>query len=146
MPNLSDDYHPLFIVGVGASAGGLNALIKLAATLPDNERLALVVAQHVSPTHESKMVDLLSRNARWPVVTAEDQQPIQGKHVYVTPPNCEITINGGVIELRKEQRTAHAVPSVDRFLTSLAKDQQEYAIAVILSGTGKDGAEGVSVI
>ncbi len=146
MPDHSDDYYPLFIAGVGASAGGLDALLKLAATLPDNEQLALVVAQHVSPTHESKMVELLSRNARWPVVTAEDQQPIQRKHVYVTPPNCEITINQGVIELKREKRTAHAVPSVDRFLTSLAKDQQEQAIAIILSGTGKDGAEGVSAV
>ena len=145
-PNLADHPRPLFIAGVGASAGGLDALLKLVAVLPDNEHLAVVIAQHVSPTHESKMVELLSRNSRWPVVTAEDQQSIQSKHVYVTPPSCEITIVGGVIQLDQEQRTVHAVPSIDRFLVSLAEDQQTNAIAIILSGTGQDGAKGVSAI
>ena len=145
-PNLADHPRPLFIAGVGASAGGLDALLRLVAALPDNKHLAVVIAQHVSPTHESKMVELLSRNSRWPVVTAEDQQSIQSKHVYVTPPGCEITIAGGEIQLDQEQRTVHAVPSVDRFLTSLAEDQQTNAIAIILSGTGQDGAKGVSAI
>ncbi len=145
-PNLSDRPHPLFIAGVGASAGGLDALLRLVAALPDDEHLAMIIAQHASPTHESKMVELLSRHSRWPVVAAEDQQSVQGKHVYVTPPGYEITVSQGAIRLNQEQRTVHAVPSVDRFLTSLAEDQQANAIAIILSGTGQDGAQGVSAI
>ncbi|MGB3777153.1 MAG: CheR family methyltransferase [Tunicatimonas sp.] len=145
-PNLSDRPHPLFIAGVGASAGGLDALLRLVAALPDDEHLAMIIAQHASPTHESKMVELLSRHSRWPVVAAEDQQSVQGKHVYVTPPGYEITVSRGAIRLNQEQRTVHAVPSVDRFLTSLAEDQQANAIAIILSGTGQDGAQGVSAI
>ena len=144
MSNRIDQQRSLFIVGVGASAGGLDALSNLMATLPDNERLAVIIAQHVSPDHESKMVGLLGRHARWPVVVAEDQQRIRGEHVYVTPPNCEITVVEGCIVLSKLQRTVHAVPSVDRFLTSLAEDQKQQAIAIILSGTGKDGAQGVT--
>ncbi len=142
----NESENALFIVGVGASAGGLDALANLVATLPDNERLAVVVVQHVSPDHESKMVGLLSRHARWPVVVAEDQQPIQGMHVYVTPPNREITVVNGYIVLSQQQRTVHAVPSVDRFLTSLAEDRKQQAIAIILSGTGKDGSQGVADI
>jgi two-component system CheB/CheR fusion protein len=140
------DSQPLFIVGVGASAGGLDALSNLVATLPDNEQLALVVAQHVSPDHKSKMVKLLNREARWPVVEAEDQQYVEGKHVYVTPPNREITLRKGTICLGQEQRTVHAVPSVDRFFRSLASDQREHAIAVVLSGTGQDGTAGIADI
>ena len=142
-PTIQSD-NALFIVGVGASAGGLDALSNLMATLPDNKRLAVIIAQHVSPDHESKMVGLLSRRAHWPVVVAEDQQRIRGQHVYVTPPNCEITMAKGCIVLSKHQRTVHAVPSVDRFLTSLAEDQKQQAVAIILSGTGKDGAQGVA--
>ncbi len=116
------------------------------ATLPDNDHLAVVVVQHVSPDHESKMVELLSRRSRWPVVAAEDQQAFQGRHVYVTPPNCEITVAEGSIVLSEQQRKGRAVPSIDNFLTSLAADRQQQAIAIILSGTGKDGAQGVADI
>ncbi len=137
----------LFIVGVGASAGGLDALSKLVATLPVNKvEMAVVVAQHVSPDHKSKMVELLNRDTRWPVVTAEDKLPILARHVYITPPDCEITIVKGTIILEKQHRTFHAVPSVNQFLSSLAKDQRDRAVGIILSGTGEDGVRGIADI
>ncbi len=148
MPTQNDDHvaQSLYIVGVGASAGGLDALTKFMAVLPDNDHLAIVVAQHVSPDHKSKMVELLTRHAAWPVVVAENQAQVQPQQVYVTPPDCEITIVQGKIVLEKQHRTVHAVPSIDRFFTSLAEDQQTQAIAIILSGTGKDGTEGIAAI
>ena len=138
--------NTLFIVGIGASAGGLDALSKLVATLPDDHRLAVIVAQHVSPDHKSKMVELLTRHATWPVMTAENEVVVQSQHVYITPPDCEITIVQGKIVIKKQHRTVHAVPSVDGFFTSLAEDQKKRAIGIILSGTGQDGTKGIAAI
>ena len=148
MPARANDLpvDPLFIVGVGASAGGLDALIKFVAVLPDDVHLAVIIAQHVSPDHKSKMVELLARHTSWPVVVAEDQAEVYGRLVYVTPPDCEITIAQRKITLAKKRRTVRAVPSIDGFLTSLAEDQQTQAIAVILSGTGQDGTQGIAAI
>ncbi len=138
---------PVFIVGIGASAGGLDALTKLIANLPDHsDRFAIIVAQHVSPDHKSKMVELLARRATWPVVAAEDQVAVQAGKVYVTPPNCEILIEQGTIALKEQHRTVQAVPSVDHFFASLAKDQEQHAIGIILSGTGEDGTQGIREI
>ena len=136
----------LFIIGIGASAGGLDALTNFMAVLPDDPRLAVVIAQHVSPDHKSKMVQLLARHASWPVVAAENNAAILPQHVYITPPNCEITIHEGVIILKELHRTIHAVPSIDDFFSSLAQDQQHRAIGIILSGTGQDGTKGIMAI
>ena len=134
-----------YVVGVGASAGGLDALSKLLAGFPDSSdpRWAIVIAQHVSPDHESKLVELIGRRTSWPVVTAQDKTLLEVGHIYITPPDCEISLNQGNIVLEKQHRTIHAVPSVDQFFTSLAQDQKEYAVGIILSGTGKDGAKGI---
>ena len=141
------DTIPLVVVGVGASAGGLDALTKLVSTLPeDEEHFALIVAQHVSPDHQSKLVELLSRPAPWPVLTATHQATLVKQHVYVTPPNYEVSVSEGKIILEKHHRTIHAVPSVDRLLSSIAASKQQYAIGVILSGTGDDGAQGIAAI
>ena len=136
----------LFIIGIGSSAGGLEALTHLVASLPDDDRLAVVIAQHVSPDHKSQMVSLLSRHSPWPIVAAEDDLLIEPQHVYVTPPNCEITIVKGRTVLKERHRTIHAVPSIDDFFTSLAKDKGNHAIGIILSGTGKDGTKGIAAI
>ena len=141
------DTIPLVVVGVGASAGGLDALIKLVSTLPEEEdHFTLIVAQHVSPDHQSKLVELLSRPTPWPVLTATHQATLVKQHVYVTPPNYEVSVSEGKIILEKHHRTIRAVPSVDRLLSSIAASKQQYAIGVILSGTGDDGAQGIAAI
>ncbi len=134
-----------YVVGVGASAGGLDALTKLLSGLSDNSepRFSIVIAQHVSPDHESKLVELISHRTSWPVVAAQDKTSLEAGRIYITPPDCEISLKQGNIVLEKQHRTIHAVPSIDQFFTSLAQDQKEYAIGIILSGTGKDGVKGI---
>ncbi len=134
---------PFVVVGVGASAGGLEALSDLLANLPDNTGMAIVVVQHLDPQHESKLSNLLSRVTHLPVLEATQDLAVRPDHVYVIPKNTTMTIDQGVLQL--EPRSGARVPHlpIDVFLKSLAKDRQAAAIGVILSGTGSDGTLGL---
>ncbi|MTI21288.1 response regulator [Fulvivirga sp. RKSG066] len=134
----------LFVVGIGSSAGGLDALRSLLENLnATSGRFCIVVAQHVSPNFKSKLVDLLSSVCDWEVLKAEDNQDLESDKVYVTPPDFEITVKNEKIKLKKPDKTVYPNPSVDHLFTSLAAEYKNKAIGIILSGTGKDGSQGV---
>lgn len=134
------------IVAIGASAGGLEAFSNLLRALPPEPGLALVFIPHLDPTHESAMVELLSRTTGLPVFQAEEGMRVSRDSVYVLPPNWEMTIAGGILHLvKREAGRGHHMP-IDNFFCSLAKDQTSNAIGVILSGTANDGTVGLSAI
>ena len=134
------------IVAIGASAGGLEAFTNLLRALPPEPGVALVFIPHLDPTHESAMVELLSRTTSLPVFQAEEGMRVSCDSVYVLPPNCEMTIAGGILHLvKRESGPGHHMP-IDIFFCSLAEDQTSNAIGVILSGTANDGTMGLSAI
>lgn len=135
----------LYLVAVGASAGGLDALQELLANVPDRivKQIAFIVAQHVSPTHKSMLVQLLSRQTRLSVTEARQDMLPQAGYVYVTPPDNEIYLKNGCLRLRKPSNRIGPKPSVDVLLNSISvAGLGHQAIGIILSGTGSDGAEG----
>ncbi|MBK9516857.1 MAG: PAS domain-containing protein [Anaeromyxobacter sp.] len=134
------------IVGLGASAGGLNALEQFFANTPPGLGLAYVVVQHLDPEHVSALVPLLQRISRLPVVEATDGMTAQADVVHVIPPNRELAIAGGVLALTLPSAPRGQRMAVDGFLGSLARDQGGEAVGVILSGTGSDGAHGLLAI
>jgi two-component system CheB/CheR fusion protein len=133
-------------VGLGASAGGLEAFTQLLRALPNNTGMAFVFVQHLDPTHETVLTDLLSKATKMPTRQVEDGTPVQPDHVYVIPPNRSLTISGGVLHLGLRDSTHGRHLPIDTFLASLADDQGARAIGVILSGTGSDGAVGLRAI
>lgn len=134
------------IVAIGASAGGLEAFSSLLRSLPAEPGLALVFIPHLDPTHESAMVELLSRTTRLPVLQAANGMRVMVNNVYVLPPNSDMTILQGVLFLvRREAGRGHHMP-IDTFFRSLADDQSSNAIGVILSGTANDGTLGLAAI
>ncbi len=141
----ADDDRGFPIVGVGASAGGLEAFIALFRALPADTGMAFVLVPHLAPTHDSALAEILSRTTSMPVQEAADELEVQPNRVYVIPPGRELIIAGGRLHLRpRDVQTLHR--SVDRFLRSLAEDQKHHAIGVILSGTATDGTLGLSAI
>ena len=136
----------LIIVGLGASAGGLEALRAFVAELPLHANMAYVVAQHMSPQHRSMMADLLSRETKLVVLEAKDGVTPNPDTVYIGPPNGDIFIKDGKLALRKPLSEIGPKPSVDYLFTSMAEELGEGAIGVVLSGTGSDGAHGVRAI
>ncbi|KPQ00978.1 MAG: chemotaxis signal relay system bifunctional protein-glutamate methylesterase / methyltransferase Che [Bacteroidetes bacterium HLUCCA01] len=135
------------VIAVGASAGGLEALKEFLASLPsDIGNASVIIAQHLSPTHKSMMVQLLSKDARLSVAEAIHEQPVEPNTVYITPPDKQIIIAGGRIRLRKPDAGVGPKPSVDTLFYSLCDQQLYNAIGVILSGTGTDGAAGSRAI
>src|SRR5271157_3370110 len=137
---------PFVVVGVGASAGGLEALSDLLANLPANTGMAVVVVQHLDPQHESKLSNLLSRVTHLPVLEATQDLAVQPDHVYVIPRNMTMTIAQGVLQLAPRGGVRRTHMPIDLFLKSLAEDRQSAAIGVILSGTGSDGTLGMEEI
>ena len=135
-----------FIVGLGASAGGLEALSALISHLPANLGASYVIVQHMSPTHRSMLVQLMSRETVMPVVEIDDGDRPQPNQVYITPPNRNLSLQDGAFVLSEPAAEVMPKPSVNLFFSSLAEDRGENAIAVILSGTGADGAVGVRAI
>lgn len=136
----------LTIVGIGASAGGLEAFQKFFASCAPNPRLAYVLVQHLSPEHESMLVSLLAKGSPIPIVEATDDLEVSGNHVYVIPPNATMTITKGRLRITKPAPPREQRRPIDTFLLSLAEDQGEKAIGIILSGTGSDGTLGATAI
>jgi two-component system CheB/CheR fusion protein len=134
------------IVGVGASAGGLEAFTQMLGALPVDTGMAFVLVQHLAPTHASRLAEILSRATELPVAEIEDGVRVEPDHVYVIPPDCDLLIAQGRLELipRESPRGQHH--PIDSFLRSLAADRQELAIGVILSGTATDGTLGLKEI
>ncbi|GAB2635387.1 PAS domain S-box protein [Belliella aquatica] len=139
-------HNKLKVIAVGASAGGLEALQDFLSNLPPIENACIIIAQHLSPTHKSMLVALLSKKTKLEVAEATHQKKLEAGKVYITPPGSEITIEQGKVILKKPSSSIGPKPSVDVLLTSLAKDFKENVIAVILSGTGSDGAAGIITV
>jgi chemotaxis response regulator CheB len=141
-----DGEDKFFIVGVGASAGGLDALSALLRHL-DLDGMAMVVVQHLAPRHDSVLPALLTRASHSKVMAAADGMKVQPGHIYVIPPNADLAILQGVLHLMPvgTSQSGLRLP-VDYFLRSLAEDQGARAIGVVLSGTGTDGTFGLKAI
>src|SRR5579862_2372210 len=134
------------IVGIGASAGGLDAFLRLLHHLPPKTGLAYVFVQHLHPTHESLLPELLGRASPIPVVEAMDSMRLDADHAYVIPPNTTLTVTDGHLQLVARKKGPGPHLPVDAFLCSLADVHGSSAIGVILSGAGSDGAKGIEAI
>src|SRR5499427_9138329 len=134
------------VVGIGASAGGLEACTSLLKALPANLGMAYVILPHLDPQRESAFGEILARTTRMPVLDARDQTRVEPNHVYVIPPNYEMTIADGVLHLAHTGEQRMVRTTIDTFLRSLAQDLGNNAIGVILSGTASDGTIGLTSI
>ena len=134
------------IVGIGSSAGGLEALELFLANVPKNSGLAFVIVQHLDPIHKGIMVELLQRGTSMPVTQVKDRTRVKPNCVYVIPPNKNLSILHGVLHLLDPLAPRGLRLPIDFFLRSLAEDQKENSIGVILSGMGSDGTLGLRAI
>ncbi|MFZ5484101.1 MAG: chemotaxis protein CheB [Pseudomonadota bacterium] len=137
---------PTYYVGIGASAGGLEAIESFFKNMPSESGLAFVVIQHLSPDYKSMMAELLSKHTVMPVHRAEDGMRVQANHVYLIPPKKNLSIFHGKLLLSDQEHNRGINLPIDLFMRSLAEDQGEKTIAVILSGTGSDGTRGIRAI
>jgi len=135
-----------YLVGIGASAGGLEALSNLISALPTDLGLAYAVIQHLSPTHRSMMAQLLGRETAMAVKEVTSGMVPEPNTIYVTPPSSNMVLRDGCFILQDEPKHASPKPSVNAFFASLAAEKGEDAIGVVLSGTGSDGAVGLREI
>lgn len=134
------------IVGIGASAGGLEAFTELLKHLPVDTGMGFVLVQHLDPVHESALTKLLAKATLMPVRDVTNNLAVEPNHVYVIPPNTTLSIAKGVLRLQPRKNTRTAPRSIDSFLESLADDERERAVGVILSGTATDGTVGLEAI
>ncbi|MBL8428489.1 MAG: PAS domain-containing protein [Dechloromonas sp.] len=135
-----------FIVAIGASAGGLEALTAMISNLPTDLNVPFVILQHLSPNYRSMMVQLLARTTELEVREVEDGSIPLPNRIYITPPNRNLILDNERFQLVEPGIEVLPKPSVNTFLHSLAESRGEDAIAVILSGTGSDGASGARAI
>lgn len=134
------------VVGIGASAGGLEAVTALLKELPTNTGMAYVLVQHLAPKHESMLTELLSRTTSMPVVEIKDGMVLEPDHFYVIPPNANLGLLHGVLHLMPRDDVKGQHLPIDFFLRSLAKEQSSRAIGIILSGSASDGVLGLMEI
>src|SRR6266404_434155 len=134
------------IVGVGASAGGLEAFTQLLKALGSGTEMAYVLVQHLDPSHKSALTELLAKATEMPVSQVTDATLVEPNHVYVIPPNVDMSIAQGILRLTPRTETLGRHMPIDRFLRSLAEDQGSNAIGIILSGTASDGTLGLAAI
>ena len=144
--NSSNNNNKHFIIGIGTSAGGLEALKTFFDNIPSDFNHAIVIVQHLSPDYKSLMADLLSRNTELPIHEVVDATVIKSGNVYLIPPKKNMTINRAVLYLTDKPVGYDLNLPIDIFFKSLAKDQGEQSIGIILSGTGSDGTRGIRTI
>jgi two-component system CheB/CheR fusion protein len=138
--------RPSHYVAVGASAGGLEAIETFFANMPANTGLGFIVIQHLSPDYKSLMVELLSKKTKIPVQRIEDGMEVLRDHIYLIPPKTSLTIFHGKLLCSEQDFSKVVHLPIDIFMRSLAEDQGEKAIGIILSGTGSDGMQGTRAI
>ncbi|HEY8125350.1 MAG TPA: chemotaxis protein CheB [Methylocystis sp.] len=137
---------PFPIVGIGASAGGLRALEQFFETVTADLGMAFVIITHLAPDRESFLTDILARHTSLTVHVASDGQKVEPNSVYVLPPNASLTISGGALRLRQIEHGHSERSPVDVFFSSLAQECGEYAVGIVLSGSGSDGVLGIKAI
>ncbi len=136
--------NPFAIVGIGASAGGLDAFSEILTLLPADTGMAFVLVQHLDPAHESHLTELLTSKTPMPVSTISNGMVVETDHVYVMPPNSSVVLNSNALTLLRREPGLHL--PIDIFFKSLAAVQGSRAIAVVLSGNASDGSQGVKAI
>ena len=141
---LSENLFP--VVGIGASAGGLDAFRKLIQTIPENSGMAYILVQHLHPGHESALPEILQRVTPLPVVEISDNVEVKPDHIYVIPSNKMLVANDGVLQLDPRLSSDKLNLPIDLFFTSLAEVHQSHSIGVVLSGNGFDGTAGLQHI
>ena len=143
---VSASHNGFPIVGIGASAGGLESFTKLLSHLPSDGGMAYVLVQHLDPKRDSMLTEILSRSTDMPVHEIENGMPLEADHVYVTPANAEIGVVDGSFRVTKARNGRRLEMPIDHFLRSLAERHKSRAIGVILSGSLSDGALGLRAI
>jgi two-component system, chemotaxis family, CheB/CheR fusion protein len=142
-PSLLPERSAPMVVGIGASAGGLEALEDFFDSVPDQTGMAFVVVQHLSPDFKSLMDELLARHTALPIHLAANEMPVEADHVYLIPPRMEMIISGGRLLLSERGPQPELNLPIDTFFRSLARDCGERAIGIVLSGGGSDGSRGI---
>ena len=139
--------NDLIYIGIGASAGGLEALQNLVNHIPTNTNFTYIVAQHLSPTYKSLLVELLSKDAPIKIKAAEDGEIIEANTMYICPPNKNIVVDEDKILLLETKEISYGPkPSVNLLFESIANAKKNKSIGIILSGTGSDGSRGIRAI
>ncbi|MDQ2840716.1 MAG: hypothetical protein M3Y72_06695 [Acidobacteriota bacterium] len=137
---------PYLVVGIGASAGGLQAFKDLLGAIPPKTGMAFVVISHVPRGRKSYLADILSRATLMPVLDIEDRMPVEPNKVFVIPPDAQILLEGGMLRLQDRPPRDVRPRPIDVFFRSLAAEQKNRAIGVVLSGTDSDGALGLKTL
>jgi two-component system, chemotaxis family, CheB/CheR fusion protein len=135
-----------WVIGVGASAGGLEALTLFLRSLPEKPNAAFIIAQHLAPHAKSMMVELLQRQTNIPVVAIKDHVRIEPGVISIVPPNYDVTASDGELRLSRAGNETRPKPSVDTLFQSIANVYHNRSVGIILSGTGSDGSDGIRAI
>jgi two-component system CheB/CheR fusion protein len=143
---ISHSSSNFFYVGIGASAGGLDALEKFLTNVPEKSGMAFLIVQHLDPIHKSALVDILSRSTSMDVMEVKDGVKVLPDHVYIIPPNKDMSLLNGTLQLMDPIHPHGLRMPINYFFTSLAQDQKEKGIGIILSGYGSDGSIGLKTI
>ena len=144
-PDLSVNLQPNCLVGIGASAGGLEALQQFLTFLPSNTGMAFVIIQHLAPNHKSMLADILAKYSAMPVTEIENEMLVERNHIYMIPPKYSVEILEDRLYLKEHDPQEISHP-IDIFFRSLARAYENRSVAVILSGTGSDGTNGIRAI
>ncbi|HEY8606765.1 MAG TPA: chemotaxis protein CheB [Noviherbaspirillum sp.] len=137
---------PFFVVGIGASAGGIEALSRFLEAIPSDNGMAFVIVLHLSPKHESSLHEVLQARTRMPVRQVTETMAIEANHVYVIPPTMDLLMNDGSLQVVSAARPRGRHVAIDLFFRTLAEVHRERAVGIILSGAGSDGAVGIARI
>lgn len=146
--DIAIEENPCFVVGIGASAGGLRALEEFFAHMPQDSGAAFVIIQHLSPDYKSLMKELLGRCTQMAIHRVEDGMALAPNAIYLIPPGQNLVASGRRLHLTKQERLHRHHPNfpIDLFFESLAQDCPSQAIAIVLSGTGSDGSRGIQAV
>ena len=142
----NENHEPVAIVGIGASAGGIEAFSALLKSLPDNTGMAYIFVQHLQPQHESKLSEIFSKFTTMTVVQVKDKMPVKRNRIYIIPPDKYLIIKDRKLILSQRKKTDGVYLPIDYFFQSLAKEEKNKTIGIILSGTASDGTLGLKAI
>jgi two-component system CheB/CheR fusion protein len=146
IPRSASDIHRVLLVGIGASAGGQDALERFLGHMPSDCGMAFVVVQHLPPSFDGLLLDLLSRQTQMAVCSVQDGMTVEPNRVYVIPPDRDLDLIDGIFHLRPQDRGRGIRLPIDHFFRSLARDRKALAAGIILSGPGTDGSLGLKAI
>lgn len=142
----NDTALPSHYIGIGASAGGLEALQDFFSNTPNDTGASFIIVQHLSPDFKSMMPELLSKHTNMPMMIAASGQVLHANHIYLMPPRTNMLIQEGTLLLSENTIEGKVHLPIDIFLCSLAKDQKHKAVGIVLSGTGSDGTRGIKAL